>query len=69
MLFGLLNSSPKNEGGITAQRKHVCHCATKTGRGIGFPGHYLPVTVIVAKATTVTPAKRGGEREIPQTPE
>ena len=28
-----------------AQRKRICHCATKTGRGIVFPGHYPQVTV------------------------
>ena len=30
---------------IMAQRKRICHCATKTGRGIVFPGHYPQVTV------------------------
>lgn len=28
-----------------AQRKCVCHCSTKTGGGIVFPGRYLQVTV------------------------
>ena len=28
-----------------AQKKHVCHCATKTGRGIVFHGHYPQVIV------------------------
>lgn len=29
----------KNGGRVTAQRKPACHCATRTGRDIVFPGH------------------------------
>lgn len=31
-----LNFSCKNEGRITTQRMHVCHCTHKTRRGIFF---------------------------------
>lgn len=34
--------SQKNEGWITAQRKHVCPAAPRTGRGIVFHSHYPP---------------------------
>ena len=43
-IYGL-NFSPENTGQIMSQRKHVCHYAPKTGRGVVFPGHYPQVMV------------------------
>lgn len=41
----MLASLPPDKSLITTQRKHVCHCATKTLRGIVFPGHDPQVIV------------------------
>lgn len=41
----MLASLPPDKSLITTQRKHVCHCAAKTLRGIVFPGHDPQVIV------------------------
>lgn len=55
-LFGLplLSIFPtKKKGRINAPRTHICHCATKRGKGIVFPGHYPKVMGMNVKTRVI----------------